>query len=447
MEKQHYTLKYLDCPLAVLIIICFLVISGCSNTTVNPEKITEQTNAFNKRVKWFRDAKFGVILHWGPISILGREISWSRDGERPGFPSYDSTFGKPDVPVDVYDNLYKQFNPVEFDANEWVKIFQDAGMNYMVFVSKHADGFVNFDSKYTDYKITSQLCPYGKDIVGMISEACNKNKMRYGYYYSPADWHHPDDHRANHSNYITYMYNQVDELCSNYGKLDILWFDTGFPKEDWDSETLVEKIRIKQPNVMINNRLGLRGDFKTPEGNFGNLNNDFPQEVSFQFGFSWSWKPNDKIMSWDNTINYMIRAAGNGSNFLLGVGPMPNGKIEQRQVDILKQVGDWLKIYGEGYYSTYGGPFIQGNWGASTFRDSSVYLFIDQFTQPESLILPNIGRKILKATLFSGDILEFSQTEKNITILIPDKFHKSPYTVIRLKLDGLINDIRPVKVE
>ena len=443
-----YTMKMKKKFILITAIISLnLFIVSCSNTITNDDVKTESANEFVKRTKWFREAKFGVIIHWGPISILGKEISWCRDGERPGISPSDTFFGKPDVPVDVYDNLYKKFNPVDFDANEWVNIFQEVGMNYMVFVTKHADGFVNFDSKYTDYKITSKDCPYGKDITKMISDACIENNMKYGFYYSPADWYNPDCHHTNHSRYLKYMYDQIDELCTNYGKLDLLWFDTGFPKEDWDSETLVARIRLKQKDVMINNRLDLRGDFTTPEGNIGTMDNSFPQEVSYGFGTSWSWKVNDKIMPWDQVVRLMIKAAGNGANFLLGIGPMPNGKIEQRQIDTLKKVGKWIKENAESYYGTYGGPFIGGNWGVSTFKDSTIYIFVENWTDQYSIKLPGINSKILKANTLDGDTVNFTQTESKISLNFDSKKRRFPYTIIKLSMNMNISLFKPIKVE
>ena len=161
--------------------------------------------------------KFGLFIHWGPISLQGAPIGWSRGGERRGWR------GKGHVPVEVYDNLYKRFNPVEFNADEWVQMAKDAGMKYLVFAGKHHDGFWMFDSKLTDYKITNS--PFKRDVFRELADACHKAGLKLGFYYSLPDWYHPDYRTENHDRYIEYMHGQVREICSNYGKIDIVWLD------------------------------------------------------------------------------------------------------------------------------------------------------------------------------------------------------------------------------
>ena len=182
--------------------------------------------------------KFGLFVHWGPVSLEGTEIGWSRGGARRG------TGGTGEIPLDVYDNLYKKFNPVKFNADEWVRIAKAAGMRYLVFTSRHHDGFSKFDTKLTDYKITSPDSPYRKDIVKELADACHEGGPEVGLYYSQPDWHHPDYRTANHARYIEYMHGQVRELMTNYGRVDMLWFDgLGGTAKDWDAETLFKMIR------------------------------------------------------------------------------------------------------------------------------------------------------------------------------------------------------------
>ena len=185
--------------------------------------------------RW-RDLKFGMFIHWGPVSLQGTEIGWSRGGERRG------VGGTGEVPLAVYDNLYKKFNPLKFDPKEWVEIAKSAGMNYMVLTTRHHDGFTMFDSKYTDYKITSPESPYRKDIVKQLSDACHAGGITWGIYYSQPDWHHPDYMTANHDNYLKYMHGQVEELLTNYGRTDMLFFDgLGGDAKRWDAENLLRK--------------------------------------------------------------------------------------------------------------------------------------------------------------------------------------------------------------
>jgi hypothetical protein len=165
-------------------------------------------------VQAWRELKFGLFVHWGPVSLQGTEIGWSRAGERRG------TGGTGTVPVEVYDNLYRQFDPTEFDAERWVRVAQDAGMCYLVFTTKHHDGFSMFDSQLTDYKVTNS--PFGRDVVKELADACHRAGLKLGFYYSPPDWHHPDYRTANHARYIAYLHGQVRELCTNYGTVGIL---------------------------------------------------------------------------------------------------------------------------------------------------------------------------------------------------------------------------------
>ena len=313
--------------------------------------------------KW-RDMKFGLFIHWGPISILGEPIGWSRGGERRGWR------GKGHVPVEVYDNLYKRFNPAEFNADQWVQMAKDAGMKYLVFVCKHHDGFCMFDSKLAGYKITNT--PFKRDIFGELADACHKAGLKLGFYYSLPDWYHPDYRTEHHQRYIKYLHGQVRELCSNYGKIDIVWWDgLGGSAKDWDSHSLFRLIRQLQPHVIINSRGGLPGDHQTAEQKIGKPEFNRPWEANMTLGTRWAWIPNDKIKPLQQCIQTLVRVVGGDGNYLLDVGPMADGRIEPGQVARLKETGRWLHSYGDSIYATRGGPFIPGSWGASTYEQFS----------------------------------------------------------------------------
>ena len=214
-------------------LIAVVLISYIISLCFEHVEAQSSVKASKKDMQWWRDARFGMFVHWGPVSLKGTEIGWSRGGERRG------RSGTGSIPVEVYDNLYKEFNPTEFDAGEWVEIAKAAGMKYIVFTSKHHDGFSMFDSKATDYKITSPESPFGRDVVGELAKACHDGGLKIGFYYSPVDWYHPDYRTENHANYIKFMHNQVREICSNYGRIDIMWFDgLGGTSEDWNSKPL-----------------------------------------------------------------------------------------------------------------------------------------------------------------------------------------------------------------
>jgi len=431
--------KAITISTVLVLVACFVTLFIAEATAAEEAQEKPFLKAKPEDMQWWRDARFGLFIHWGPVSLKGTEIGWSRGGERRG------TGGTGQIPVDVYDNLYKQFNPVKFNAREWVEIAKAAGMKYLVFTTKHHDGFCMFDSKLTDYKITNS--PFKRDIVAELAEACHEGGIRLGFYYSPPDWHHPDYRTANHARYIEYLHGQIRELCTNYGRLDIMWFDgLGGKPEDWDSENLIKMVRELQPHIIINNRAGLPGDFGTPEQKIGAFQRNRAWESCITLGTQWAWKPNDTIKSQRECIHMLVRSVGGDGNLLLNVGPMPTGEIEPRQVERLKQIGAWLKRYGETIYGTRGGPFKPGKWGASTHKDETIYVHVLQWPDREPLNLPPIEKKILTARLLTGGALEMNQTDDGIIISVAPEYRHAIDTIIELSLDGPASDIKPRSV-
>jgi len=395
-------------------------------------------NASEQDIQAWREMRFGLFIHWGPVSLKGTEIGWSRGGERRG--RRDTSTGS--IPVEVYDNLYKQFNPVEFNADEWVQIAKEAGMKYLVFTSKHHDGFSMFDSKLTDYKITNS--PFKRDVVKELADACHKGGLKLGYYYSPVDWYHPDYRTENHARYIKFLHGQLREICSNYGKIDIVWFDgLGGSAQDWDSENLLKMIRGLQPHVIINNRAGLPADHDTPEQRVGKFQNDRPWETCMTICRQWAWKPDDQMKSLEECIQTLVRVVGGDGNFLFNVGPMPDGRIEPRQVERLKEMGAWLYKYGQSIYATRGGPFMPGPWGASTSKGSTIYVHVLNWPD-ENLRLPPIPRKIVASSILAGGTVIVGQSDKGIEISVPKPDRNELDTIIKLELDGPAGGIPPV---
>ncbi|HQP96881.1 MAG TPA: alpha-L-fucosidase [bacterium] len=392
--------------------------------------------ARSEDLRWWRDAKLGLFVHWGPVSLKGQEISWSRAGLRRGLP--DLLPGT--IPVSEYDRLYLDFNPVRFDATEWVNIARDAGMKYMVFTAKHHDGFCMFDSQLTDYKITNS--PYHKDICAELAEACHDNGLHLGFYYSLPDWYHPAFRTDQHAQYVKYLHGQIAELCKNYGSVDLIWFDGGKQggPDAWDAPRLIQMIRDLQPRVLINNRSGIPADFDTPEQVIGRIEPDRPWESCITLGQQWSWKPNDRIKSAEDCIKLLVRCAGGGGNMMLNVGPMPTGEIEPRQVQQLREIGAWLHRYGESIYATEGGPFAPSYWGVSTFREKKIYVHILGGWEA-SLRLPPIERTIMSGRLLDRGEVKVVQSGDGITIDVPSEYRKSPVTIVELTLDGLAQDI------
>ena len=414
--------------------LAFCVVGGARVWSAEDETIPLQASPDD--MQWWRDAKFGLFIHWGPVSLKGTEIGWSRGGERRGRDDKGN-----EIPVEIYDNLYQEFNPTKFDAKEWVAVAKAAGMKYLVFTSKHHDGFCEFDSKLTTYTIMHS--PFHRDVVGEIAKACHDAGLKVGWYYSPVDWHHPDYRTPNHPRYIEYLHGQLRELCAHYGKIDIIWFDgLGGKAEDWDSENLIRMIRRFQPGIIINNRAGLPADHDTPEQRIGKFQNNRAWESCITICRQWAWKPNDNMKSLQQCLQTLVQVVGGDGNLLFNVGPMPTGEIEPRQVERLKEMGAWLKMNGESIYGTRGGPFIPGPWGASTHKDNKIYVHILKFTG-DTVALPPIEKKIVSGSLLAGGKASVKQTDDGIEIAVAPADRQEHDTIVVLTLDGPASEVKP----
>ncbi|MBA7478991.1 hypothetical protein ES707_14422 [subsurface metagenome] len=265
-----------------------------------------------------------------------------------------------------------------------------------------------------------------------------------GYYYSPVDWYHPDYRTENHSRYIEFMHGQLREICSNYGTIDIIWFDgLGGTAKDWDSENLLKMIRQLQPHVIINNRAGLPADHDTPEQRIGTFQTGRPWETCMTICRQWAWKPNDKLKSLKQCIDTLVRVVGGDGNLLFNVGPMPDGRIEPRQVERLKEMGAWLKEYGQSIYATRGGPFRTGPWGASTNKGNTIYVHVLSWPGGK-LTLPPIPKKIIASSVLTGGTVTVRQTEESVEISVPKAYRRELDTIIKLELDGPAGEIGPL---
>ncbi len=403
------------------------------------------------RMRWWSEGRFGMFIHWGPVSLEGTEISWSRGGERRGIE------GKGEIPVEIYDSLYKKFNPVQFNANEWVSIAHSAGMKYMVLTAKHCDGFCLWRSKVDDYNIGNS--PFGRDVCGELATAAHDSGMRIGWYYSAMDWRDPDCRTDRNDIYVKKMQGHLRELLGTYGRIDVLWFDADGGPIPWDQDRTYGIVRELQPHLVINDRLWLgkyadrypelidqRADYKTPEQRVGVFQNRIPWETCMTLGTQWSWKPNDKIKSYDECVRILVQCATGDGNLLLNVGPMPDGRIEPRQVVVLKQIGSWLDKYGESIYGTRGGPFKNGTWGGSTRNADVAYIHIAQWDGDE-LLLPPIAASVRESNVLTGGVAKVSQSDRGIEILMPSNQHDRFDTIIKLRFDRSIDGIDPVEVE
>ncbi len=384
-------------------------------------------------VEAWQDMRFGLFVCWGPVTLTGQEIGWSRGAPRGG--QFRILRGQGPVPAAVYDNLYKSWRPDRFDARQWCRIAQEAGAKYMIFLVKHHDGFCLFDSKLTDYKSTSPQAAWQHDFMADIVDACHEAGLKLIVYYSQPDWHHPDYRSRNHRRYIEYLHGQVRELLTNYGRIDGFWFDgLGGTAADWDAERLFKMMRGLQPWLIINDRCGLPGDFDTPEQQIGPFRLDRPWETCMTLGTQWAWKPNDRIKSLKQCTDVLVTCAGRNGNLALNTGPMPDGRIEPRQAERLRQIGRWLKRYGESIYGTRGGPF----WGLdclTTRKDNTIYVHVLRWYD-DTLVLPPLSEKIVEHRLLTGGEATVEQTESGVRISVPAQYRNELDTIVALRLDG-----------
>jgi alpha-L-fucosidase len=415
---------------------CLLLAAQAAETKPAP---AAAPSAPPEAIKSWQDKRFGMFIHWGPISLKGTEIGWSRIPGPNGEPGGT-------VPAKEYDALYRQFNPTNFNANEWVSIARAAGAKYVVFTTKHHDGFCEFDSKLTDYKITSAESPFHRDVVKELTAACRQAGLAFGVYYSQPDEHHPDYRKPTHQKYVQYMHGQVRELLSNYGPISVIWFDgLGGSAVDWDAERLFPMIRQLQPNILINNRCGLPGDFNTPEQRIGSYQDERPWETCITLCEQWAWKPDDQMKSLEQCITTLVRCAGGDGNLLFNVGPMPDGRIEPRQIERLKGIGEWLKRNGESIYGTRGGPWKPNRALASTRKDSTIYLHILPGSSNQ-IELPDISRKVNTASLLNGNTLDFAQKDENLRLNVPTAQRQPIDTIVKLQLEGSAMELPALEI-
>ena len=391
------------------------------------------------RLAAWRDARFGMFIHWGPVSLKGTEIGWSRGAE---------------VPIKEYDNLYKRFNPAKFDAEQWVKIAKTSGMKYIVLTTKHHDGFCLWDTKQTDYNIMNS--PFHRDVVKELSAACKREGIMFGTYYSITDWHHPlhplgspgGNTKKPHPDldgYTDYVKKQLGELIQNYGPLLVIFFDVPQAFDARRGQGVIDYVHALQPDIVLNNRSGAAGDYDTPEQQIGGFQMDRPWETCMTLCNQWAWKPNDRMKSLSQCLQTLVTCAGGDGNLLLNVGPMPTGEIEPRQAARLHEMGDWLQKYGESIYGTRGGPWMPNKNIASTRKGNTIYLHVMHWPAGV-LTLPSLSRKIVASSLVTGGAVTVKQGQNGMEIQVAPQGRREIDTIVKLDLDGPAMDIRPIKI-
>lgn len=398
-------------------------------------------------LKNWQNDRFGMFIHWGPVSLTGKEISWSRGGKG--------------TPVEVYDKLYKQFNPEKFNADEWVAAAKAAGMKYIVLTTKHHDGFCLWDTKLTDYNIMNS--PFKRDIVKELSEACRKQGIKFGAYYSVPDTHNPDypydltgrghpkREKYDLDAYNRFLMAQTSELIKNYGPLVTVWYDTdGTVGELYDKnrgQQVINNVRSTQPDILIDNRTGAPGDYNTPEQKIGGFDTNRPWEscMTISAHNHWAWGGDkDGTKPPGAVISMLAECAGGDGNMLLNVGPRPDGMIDPAQVEAIRQVGDWLKVNGESIYGTRGGPYMPTPRYTATRNGNVVYLHILKW-DGESAKLPPLGAEIVDSSLLGGGKVEIANNPDSLTVTVPVADRKETDTVVKLVLKGDSMALTPIK--
>jgi alpha-L-fucosidase len=389
-----------------------------------------------RRLKWFRAAKFGMFIHWGLYAQLGRR-EWVMNRER--------------IPLEEYDKLADTWKPKPGCIREWAKLAKQAGMRYMVMTTRHHEGFCLFDSKHTDYNAVKR--GPGRDLVAEYAEACRAEGLRLGFYYSLKDWSHPDHVKAYtdeaaHRRYIDYTHGLVREIMSNYGKVDILWYDGSWPFDykGWESEKLNAMVRKLQPDILINNRSNLPEDFGTPEQHITAEKGGRAWESCMTFNDSWGYTPRDtRYKSAWHVVEMLQRVTIEGGNLLLNIGPAPDGSVPEPCVKALEEVGEWLSRNGRAIYDagqiTASGRSDWLSTGGFTFGGNTAYYICNLWAGSE-LALGGLQNKVLGVKYLGGPEVKWTQTGDRLVLHgLPDEPPDPIATVFEITMDGPPNHI------
>ncbi|TDU43050.1 alpha-L-fucosidase [Gelidibacter sediminis] len=430
-----------------IIIIALLLFGLTSEVSAQTDYQPTQSNLEARQ--WFDEAKFGLFIHWGVYSILG-------DGEW--------VMNNQNIAIDAYEKLPSFFNPTEFDAEAWVKMAKDAGMKYITITTRHHDGFSMFDSKVSEYNIVEKT-PYGKDILKQLTEACEKEDIKLFLYYSLLDWHNDDyfprgktgngiagRQEGDWNNYIKFMKAQLTELLTNYGEIAGIWFDGDWDKvnADWHYDEIYKLIHDLQPQCLIGNNhhvalkpgedfqmfeRDLPGENKTGFGTAASDVGELPREVCATINGSWGFDLQDKThRSKRELVQQLVRASGFGSNLLLNVGPMPNGKIQEEHVQSLAAIGDWLNIHGETIYRSKAGSIAPTDAWVSTQKGKTIHLHLLE-KRPKASVIPEFKERIKSVKLFADKrAVKFKQTKAGLLMEIPEAAQNEIDTIVEITL-------------
>lgn len=398
--------------------------------------------------EWFRDARFGLFIHWGPYSQLGQG-EWVMENRALGLPAYEW--------------LASAFNPGSFDARAWVQLAKDAGVRYITITARHHDGFSMFGTKLNRYNIVDWTV-YHHDPLRDLASECRRAGIKLFFYYSQLDWHHADyfprgrtglktgrPESGSWNNYVAYMQAQLSELLTRYGRLGGIWLDGMWdrPQADWQLPATYALIHRLRPSALVianHHRAPMPGeDVQTFEQDLPGANttgfresrevSSLPLETSLTMNNSWGFNITDTTFKpVPELIGYLVRAAGNGGNLLLNIGPRPDGTIQPEAIDRLRAIGKWLDVNGASVYGTRAGPVPPREWGVTTRRGDTVYVHVLKWEDPV-LALPSVGGRVMGAKLLvSGDLVPFKQDGAGVSLTLPAARGNEPDRVVVLIL-------------
>ena len=434
----------------------------------------------DQRMQWWREARFGMFIHWGVYSVPAGSWNGRQIG---GIGEWIMNRAK--IPVAEYQTMAKQFNPVNYDPDSWVKMAKDAGMKYIVITAKHHDGFALFETKASKWNVVDATM-YGKDLLKPLAEACKKYGIKLGFYYSQAqDWNNPggsaarkptaegwanpdsviiDAYTKEHNGhwdpaqekktFAQYIDNvavpQVKELLTNYGDVAVLWWDTPTDMTNEAATKLKSQLTL-QPAIITNDRLkrpNFPGDHKTPEQRIPNLKelDGTDWETCMTMNGTWGFKSYDHNYKTPETlIRNLLDIASKGGNFLLNVGPDNLGEFPKESIDILAKMGKWMKVNGEAVYGTKASPWGLFSWGRCTKKEikDRTTLYFSVFERPADgkLVIPHLNNKVVTVVLLSdGTKLKTSVSkERTLTIVLPSKTIDPIASVIKVTVTGRVN--------
>lgn len=383
--------------------------------------------------KWWRDAKIGMFIHWGLYSILGRG-EWARFNEQ--------------IPKEEYESLADEFIPEDFQMKEWADLAKDFGAKYAVMVTRHHDGFSLWNSGGSYEHFTSYHREAHRDFVKEYTEACREAGLKVGVYYSPMDWRFPgyfdpEGLPENAALMKKQCYDQVEELCRDYGPIDILWYDGGWLAHKgsdtssswfWEPVKLNKIARSYNPKMLINPRSGWEGDFYCDEGSHEIKGKIIPvpweKNMCVCSGCSWGWMQDDPVSDFDWLIKMMVNVVCRGGNWLVNIGPDRNGKLSDQVKNRMREVGAWLKEYGDSIYGTRGGPWepVDDIYG-TTYRENKIYLHILDGKAVGDQILPVRAEEISSVTLWDGTPVETENFENGIRLKLRES-GEAPDTIV-----------------